>query len=719
MPSLIVSGERRISFSNTLGSEPSYSLLSGWKDRDMYGARMTGNIASLVFNFERIPDEDVQLELLVRLRTQSRIKARLAIHVNGIKISYTSELREGFSVHKMEVPYELWLSGSAPQVVVFELEAAPEALGQCEFTLAAICFHHVAAALPSPPAPDTGRTKAQLRIGGDGTTRELSTVRFGRGEETGWLWPSRGWSVPEDGFRWNDGPAAVLTLQSEANLPSGVAMIKLVGQPFFAGNVGSQQVNLRVLGTTHATGLRVDDHTEIEILVTAGSTGKELHAHILLEFPDAVSPSQLGLNEDSRNLAFMLQEASIERFEHCVSSTQIALERSHGSRWSGEPLSLPQMPAVLRLFATGPAPSGEFSVSHHRSSQTPTVLADGGWEVCFPLNGTHDVVFHWSGVPDGHQEVPLPQQLTVEVWSSTARVSKDTPTEARVSMVAGSDPHRPLERHTDEPVPSDYSDPLADKSAAQDDVTLAEGDAPVLTSGWSDPEAVGTWSDGSRAEIAMPPTAGAVALVASGHAFLPTPGFSQEVLVRDDLGPLGSLTLDQHSSAVFVLAVSMDFSKKIVLEFPNAGSPKDFGLSSDDRKLGILIETLTVVSLEPVPLSDKEMSLNVDGPIEAQIIGLSNGPLDGTMVVWLGGSGPIPDEAVCEPLGWRYVPERAENGWRLGMVIADAVFAAGAVEVLLIETESGEARATRCTLTSRLRNGDPDAIADRNGQVTQ
>jgi len=132
--------------------------------------------------------------------------------------------------------------------------------------------------------------------------------------------------------------------------------------------------------------------------------------------------------------------------------------------------------------------------------------------------------------------------------------------------------------------------------------------ASLLGSGWSTPEARGTWSLGTTARIDVPPLPGEHPwrLHIDGTAFLGglAPGASRRMTLSAG---------DQASDVTFVEgrdqpAVSIEIGPEdarrgvtLAFTFPDAASPASLGLTADARPLGFAVRSLRAEPLTPAP----------------------------------------------------------------------------------------------------------------------
>jgi hypothetical protein len=122
--------------------------------------------------------------------------------------------------------------------------------------------------------------------------------------------------------------------------------------------------------------------------------------------------------------------------------------------------------------------------------------------------------------------------------------------------------------------------------------------------GWSRHEKDGTWSDGKSAEIFLCIAAGAkpAALTIAGFPFTAPRAQINSQLVKVYINGIyaGSHVFSSDEEVSFNMPQQFEGSQaadgltRIRFEFPNAASPKDLGVSSDSRDLGLYFRKLVL-----------------------------------------------------------------------------------------------------------------------------
>jgi hypothetical protein len=138
-----------------------------------------------------------------------------------------------------------------------------------------------------------------------------SVMRWGSGGNAE-RYLTRGWSHPENGFTWTDGHAAAL--ECSLNETDSDLVLTMNFSPFLVkGQIDSQ--DMRVWANGYAVGnytLSTEGFQKKSMEIPRSVlNGKTLN--IVLELPDAASPSDAGLSTDSRHLGIAMQTLRIDR----------------------------------------------------------------------------------------------------------------------------------------------------------------------------------------------------------------------------------------------------------------------------------------------------------------------------------------------------------------------------------------------------------------------
>jgi hypothetical protein len=129
-------------------------------------------------------------------------------------------------------------------------------------------------------------------------------VRFGiSGNGDGYL--TSGWTKTSPTLNWNKGDSAVLTFGIKE--PPRDVMMTIVFVPFLVpGKLDRQRINIAINGRP-SVNIVYDDVEEKHIsTVIPRELLKDDRLELLFEFPDAISPKELGISHDSRKLCMGL-----------------------------------------------------------------------------------------------------------------------------------------------------------------------------------------------------------------------------------------------------------------------------------------------------------------------------------------------------------------------------------------------------------------------------
>ncbi|WP_347904603.1 DUF6311 domain-containing protein [Pseudomonas purpurea] len=123
-----------------------------------------------------------------------------------------------------------------------------------------------------------------------------------------------------------------------------------------------------------------------------------------------------------------------------------------------------------------------------------------------------------------------------------------------------------------------------------------------LVSGWSVPEAWGTWSNQTEAEIALRVSAPVHSLTLDAIVFVQPNHPTQDLIVTiNNVQALSARLIKADGNPIEIpltpalqQAIAADGMMRIRLQLPNAISPKALGMGGDDRRLGLGLKALTV-----------------------------------------------------------------------------------------------------------------------------
>lgn len=120
--------------------------------------------------------------------------------------------------------------------------------------------------------------------------------------------------------------------------------------------------------------------------------------------------------------------------------------------------------------------------------------------------------------------------------------------------------------------------------------------------GWMPAAGSGTWSIGpqSRLRFAVGGATGPLRLQLDLFAYVSDNHPRQRVVVSADGQPLRELVLDRFSERMHEVqipaeAIGADGQVELVLDFPDARSPRELGLGDDDRRLAVRLISLLLL----------------------------------------------------------------------------------------------------------------------------
>jgi lysophospholipase L1-like esterase len=117
-----------------------------------------------------------------------------------------------------------------------------------------------------------------------------------------------GWSRPEAGFRWTEGPRAEVIFSVAV---TGPAELRLSLRPFLApGQLDRQSITVRLNGTPVAEWTL--ERAEVRTIALTPSALRPENV-LELELPGATSPARLGLSRDPRELAVAIEWLAVLR----------------------------------------------------------------------------------------------------------------------------------------------------------------------------------------------------------------------------------------------------------------------------------------------------------------------------------------------------------------------------------------------------------------------
>ena len=134
---------------------------------------------------------------------------------------------------------------------------------------------------------------------------ELGTVlKFGQGGNAS-DHTRLGWSHPEDGFTWSDGPATELFFTFDR--PPGDLVLSFRARPLLHAGIAAQQVSAKWNGAVVGV-WNIQDAGEYFTLILSHLTESSESGVLRFHIPQAFSPISKGLGADSRSLGLAFNE---------------------------------------------------------------------------------------------------------------------------------------------------------------------------------------------------------------------------------------------------------------------------------------------------------------------------------------------------------------------------------------------------------------------------
>lgn len=673
------------------------ALVSGWRDRTLYGARLRGGAGVLAFDLappaEGAPSAlPVRIEAMIRLSGAAEPGLALWLVLNDQPLARLTRLVSGMNVCTAEVPAAAW-TAAGPQFLGL-VRDRPAAAEPAEVTLVAV------AALPAAPPAPRWQDMAVLPPGHAPAPRLVPMTetpaldqRFGAEAAAGPLRLLGGWSVPEPGWVWTDGAAAVVGAQPPLLSRRPLALV-LSGNgigPDPADPALPQRLRLSWGGSPLAEMLVPGGPVAARVVLPGAMLERGLD-HLLFGLPDAVSPAALGQGRDSRRLGLALAGVAIAplgapgpRVPLVQGRATLSGVRPGALRLSG-PGALP--PGTVLGLAWAGMPATAATLAHPVPASHP---AGAGWEVCLDLPaealaaGRVALVLTAAG-PEGRAVPALVEGAALDAFpapeaAGAAALSLDV----AVVALPGAADLRPLAAGLGRVAAAQALPPLALPWRQ----SIGDGIEPLLGDGWSGPEYAPdsksgwVWSDGPLARLDLPGTiesrADGLLCLIEAQPFVPPGAAGQRVRLalagaQEGLPPAGAPGgAGAALAAPGRLAVALlpaGPATQLVLDLPDAASPAAAGLSDDARALGLALSAVELRPLAPVAAAAAEPALRIEGAPGLSLAAVDATSLPGALVLWVEGRGDPPEG--LSAAGTIARPQRHGGGWRAVVVVPRA-----------------------------------------------
>ena len=664
----VLTPEAVLSFSSSVGERPNAALIQGWGLRDIFGASMTEATAVVAFELTSKPASGTQIELLFRISGETKPGPVLRVSINGNQLSSGAPVPLGTSVARFVVPESAWADFEGQQLLIIEQpKSAEKADHKIKLQAVSIGRQSVGLSTPTPSSRLPQKLAPLLvpRVLEAGTL--AGSWQFGIDGTSGPLLPVRGWSTPEVHGIWSDGKTATLSFQPLPASNDGAVCITFAGEAFDRPDGDFQRMGMRIGGQqVFRDRLPVGRLATFRIVLSAQWLAAERPDHVALELPDAISPRQLGMSNDARQLAFSLQKVTIEPLFGKFAEGRLELDAGQ-TRTANMSCVIDGGSVIVRLRGSGPTPEGGFAIYGDTAIYTAATTGPCKWDVCLPVPKESGDRIAMGWLPTKNAKIsPLPDDLVVEVWGSERPACVDEELRLSITLVSldgdgcgfGLDTAAERDLQPKLRLPARF-------------VADAEGDAgTLLTSGWSSAEAGGTWSDSKKAEVRIPPFATPAIIILSAKPFLPVGLEQQEVRVSDQRGSVAVVRMDDPAGDDIIIPLTAPLVGSLVLELPNASAPAQSGLSRDSRELGMFI---TQIDMLPAggELASTGIPIKADGAAQIAIAAVRPIPGRPERILWLTGTGPNP--GMIGTAGgklWSYPSAREDSpGWLVGVPI--------------------------------------------------
>lgn len=602
------------------GTQHETALSAGWAHVGQDGALLGAGCG--VVGFECADDvfgQVANLEILIDYRQITEAPTRIAIIINGHEVRDIALKPTG--VQRISVPFSpASTRGERVQYLGFaRVSAAAASAGRSvgagagngelavrspidEATAPPVEIKLVALSLmPSSPtkfdwsafspdvtSPVVVREVDQLPVG------LLSEKSTNKSEES-WFRLGRGWSSPEPEGVWSDGPGATIEFPPiEHDAP---VLLSISCGAFPADVSGLQRVavssGLTSLGTAVVSS--TDPNSQIR-LVLSPSIREQGIDYLMLQFPDALSPAELGMSADPRLLGVRLRRINVG---------YAATDPVSTCELQGGTVGMLALPGIVRVVGSGAVESGMgFRVRGESFIANPQPLGATGWEVWLvvtPRAGKQPVVIDIV-VPESESHLTdqiAPRIERLESWALPGEVparskfevvfSRDVrPNDDRISFAAST------------VLPGSTSSGLFRK------ILPAPSKSPQIGTGWSAPAEGFIWSTKRFVSLQLGDDVGlkpgllrikAGWFLSKGHrlqrAGLYAAGFRFATLFARDADTSG-WTIPVPGNGIFAGPLTIDL--------PDAISPRAVDKTDDDRPLGL---RLVQASIEPLPKGRK------------------------------------------------------------------------------------------------------------------
>lgn len=602
----------------SLGHET--ALLSGWNLVDSSGAALERAIGVVSFEWQgALPETELELELLLSARNLAKPGApapadtQIMLNLNGVELGLLTLGGKGVKRYSLSVPSQAWTRRGAQVLVLARQGDIKDLKAQAQVALLSL-----AVSPPRQPGPDWASFAASSQ-----TLAPLCDVDplvfFQKDAKPGFASLGRGWALAETTGIWNNGSSAAVVFEPplQNNTPSVLA---LVGHSLRRDASGLQRVPLAMGATAIAEVMLGGDAAAVTELALPATLTQQGMDHLLLHFPDAVSPAELGLGEDFRLLGLHL--IGMEQ----IRTTTRSYHHSRAEAGASLPNRLKILPGVLRLTGAAALPPGAcFHLSGTNVLAQTLPCPNGGWECCLRLSPAHlsepglllslldgactleaaavvDSVEIWAEAGPADREPVEVALWLAEPGPTELGLAEDVepsgggpnPGGADLRLWLGQDRARLRQMQERAPLHLPFAMDMGSTGT----------EMPIFVAGWAASEPEMTWSQDKQAVLGFGGVLAAddyMLRLQMGALIVPPHHAAQRIGVIIDGHRRATIATLRPEPLERQLAFTTRKTQKLTLlfELPDAVSPAAIGLSSDERLLGLRLHHMALDQLEP------------------------------------------------------------------------------------------------------------------------
>lgn len=701
-----------LGFSATIGNDQT-GLANGWADRTVLGARIARDSGVISFLIDPLTKACDELEFMLHVSPAMDPELLVKVVLNGHLLATLSNLRAGSSHHRLSVPKSAWRDGEQTLCTILDRRNAnPET----KVTLIGLTVSRTPSPSLSPSEATSsvaGAREVPLYAPSIDDTSGIVRCSFTQSSGPGFLRLLAGWSYAEPDHTWSEGAQAVIGFRPSLVSRSPL-LLCLRGNTFpVPKDPGRSGQRMMVRHGAHfLTEIWLDaaGPPVIAVPLPPPPTDAGIDA-LLLDFPDAVAPSDLGMGEETRCLGVALQEAECRTLSVCVGRATMQ------ARADAEPRVLMAevcaAAGVLRLIGEGLVPEKlRFGLADGIQAAWPVAMAGGGWVASLPVSADDLASGEVSilclaadgGLPASPVECeawaePLARRNSAANEAVNVQVTviaiHDRAPDAMAILDGGELPEMPYppEKLLDLPTTFEFVE--------------GSPDLVLLGHGWSTPEPEWVWSEGPDAVIHLPSPLGPALLRIDTGAFIFDGVDHQRAVLSCGSSGIATLRLTAFDETTLLVALPTNtaYADSLMLSLPDCTSPAAVGLAEDGRPLALRLHRIEVQTLPETILAAGRDERERSDASSLKILETAALP-DGGRFLLL--SGPT-DEM---PFGLAVAPQEG-----LASVISHALLAPGGWQALLAMTpeeiaSDGQVQIQIYATAQEAMEGTPSACLD-------